>query len=283
MSQAWTNSYEPEERWWSVEVEFDEILDDIFGVVNNKQHAHAFVAGAGLSWKDLADPDESREAFSERLTATEDPRAHLLDIWTWIEDQINRMRKEREDIMKGTGTSRATRHPKTGEDVEDVATNVINEQADNGTLDSDYDVSTEERIEHIAESAKRRRVDPDTAKEWAEETVLNGRRFLIKGVSLGHRNAFFDVELVNGVIEVWLNGQHPVYEHLIEVVTEDADEQTTEDLVERLNKASFTLRMLLFAWAWYEVRAPIGDDRQILEDLRMDWGRNARILLGPLE
>ena len=40
VSLAWVNNYEPEERWWSVEVEFDPILDDIFGVVNNKQHAH---------------------------------------------------------------------------------------------------------------------------------------------------------------------------------------------------------------------------------------------------
>ncbi|MCY4213943.1 MAG: ATP-binding protein, partial [Gammaproteobacteria bacterium] len=45
MSLAWVNNYEPEERWWSVEVEFDPILDEIFGVVNNKQHAHAFVDG----------------------------------------------------------------------------------------------------------------------------------------------------------------------------------------------------------------------------------------------
>ena len=42
VSLAWVNNYEPTERWWSVEVEFDPILDDIFGVVNNKQHAHLF-------------------------------------------------------------------------------------------------------------------------------------------------------------------------------------------------------------------------------------------------
>ena len=37
VSLAWVNNYEPQERWWSVEVEFDPILDEIFGVVNNKQ------------------------------------------------------------------------------------------------------------------------------------------------------------------------------------------------------------------------------------------------------
>ena len=281
MSQAWTNSYEPEERWWSVEVEFTPALDEIFGVVNNKQHAHAFVAGAGFNWRDVADPDETLGAFRERLIATEDPRAHLLDVWFWIDDQISRMRDERRKIMKGTGTARG-RHPKTGEDAEDVATKVVEEQGDTGAEDGEPDLSPEEKIERIAESAKRRRVDSDTANEWGRETVLNGRRFLMKGVTLGHEDAFFDVERVNDVIEVWLNEGHPVYQHLIEVVTEDTEEQDIQTLVDRLDTAAFALQMLLFAWAWYEARAPV-TDKQIVKDFRMDWGRDARTLLGPLE
>ena len=81
MSLAWVNNYEPEERWWSVEVEFDPILDEVFGVVNNKQHAHAFVAGAGSGGEELKEDDESYGDFRERLEDSSDPRAHLLDIW----------------------------------------------------------------------------------------------------------------------------------------------------------------------------------------------------------
>ena len=74
--------YEPEERWWSVEVEFDPILDEIFGVVNNKQHAHAFVSGASVDWEEIADPGEtSIGAFRERLEEASDPRALLLEVW----------------------------------------------------------------------------------------------------------------------------------------------------------------------------------------------------------
>ena len=83
LSQAWVNSYEPEERWWSVEVEFDPILDEIFGVVNNKQHAHAFVVGAGFDWEQAALPGETFGQLRERLAATSDPRVHLIDIWMW--------------------------------------------------------------------------------------------------------------------------------------------------------------------------------------------------------
>ena len=75
LSQAWVNSYEPEERWWSVEVEFDPLLDDIFGVVNNKQHAHAFARGAGFNWEDEKETGESFQAFCDRLRESSDPRS----------------------------------------------------------------------------------------------------------------------------------------------------------------------------------------------------------------
>ena len=90
VSLAWVNNYEPTERWWSVEVEFDPILDDIFGVVNNKQHAHLFVSGAGVDEKELKDEGETLEEFRERLEATGDPRFRLLEVWNWIEQQLGR-------------------------------------------------------------------------------------------------------------------------------------------------------------------------------------------------
>ena len=282
VSLAWVNNYEPEERWWSVEVEFDPILDEIFGVVNNKQHAHSFVGGAGFNWKDVADSDESLGAFRERLEENSDSRVHLLDVWTWIDNQIRSMRKERKKIREHT---RTVRHPQTSEQIEDVATKVIKaqvEKGEKGTSDIAPETSREEKIQQIVESAKQVRVSEKTAQEWAEETVRSGRRVLLKAVTLGHRDAFFDVESVNDVIEVWLNDKHPVYEQLIEVVAADMEDQSSEDIVERLQKAAFTLRMLLVAWARHEDKAPSGV-KENLEDVRMDWGREARKFLNVIE
>ena len=282
LSLAWVNNYEPEERWWSVEVEFDPILDEIFGVVNNKQHAHGFVGGAGANWEEMKDVNETYGAFRERLGETSDPRADLLDVWIWIDDQIKRMRDERKKIRKGT---RTPRHPQTEEEIEDVATKVIKEQTERGeTGDTDRapETSAEEKIQQIVESAKQVRVGEITAQEWAEQIVRSGRRVLLKSVTLGHRDAFFDVESVNDVIEVWLNDQHPVHEHLIEVVTVESEEESLKELVRRLQKAAFTLRMLLVAWARHEDKAPAGM-KNTLEDVRMDWGREARKFLNVIE
>ena len=286
LSLAWVNNYEPEERWWSVEVEFDPILDEIFGVVNNKQHAHRFVDGAGANWaelwEELRDPDETPGAFRERLEETSDPRAYLLEVWIWIDQQIRRMRKEREKIRRHT---RTPRHPQTQEEIEDVATKVIKEQTERGeTGDTDRapETSTEEKIKQIVESAKQVKVGEETAQEWANEIVRSGRRVLLKSVTLGHRDAFFDVESVNDVIEVWLNDQHPVHEHLIEVVTAEREDESLEELVRRLEKAAFTLRMLFVAWARHEDKAPAGM-KGTLEDVRMDWGREARKFMNVIE
>ena len=133
----------------------------------------------------------------------------------------------------------------------------------------------EEKIDEIIKSAKHVRVDEDTARKWAEETVDRGRRVLLKSVTLGHRDAFFDVESVNNVIEVWLNDQHPVHEHLIDVLTSETSDLSEDEAKKRLGAAAFTLQLLIVAWARQEDKAPSGA-KDSYEDFRMDWGREAR-------
>lgn len=283
LSLAWVNNYEPEERWWSVEVEFDPILDEIFGVVNNKQHAHAFVSGAGFDEKEVPEPGETFGEFKQRLKETEDSREHLVEVWVWIESQILQMRKERKIIMKGTGPG--PRHPQTGRQPADSATDVLNDQAEHGEIgetDRAPEITPEEKEDDIARSLEGVRVPQETARDWARETVRNDRRVLLKAVNLGHRDAFFGVESVNDVIEVWLNDRHPVHEHLINVLSLDTGDQDTAELAARLESAAFALEMLLIAWARHEDKSPV-ELRRTLEDVRMDWGREARKFLDVIE
>ena len=57
-------------------------------------------AGAGFEWEEVADTGETIGTFRERLAETSDPRAHLIDVWMWIDEQIKRMRAERKSIMR---------------------------------------------------------------------------------------------------------------------------------------------------------------------------------------
>lgn len=279
LSAAWVNNHEPEERWWSVEVTFDPTLDEVFGVVNNKQHAHNFVNGAGFDWHDLADDGETHADLVERLRETGDYRAHLVEVWDWIDEQIRAMRRERKAIVKGTrGRSR---HPDTGEDVEDAATGVIkNQTGRRGTTDQPVDISVEQKEDQIKRSLEDHRIETNDAATIAKETVVKGRRVIFQSVPGTDTRSFFHVRSVGDVIEVFLNANHAVHRHLFEALDDDPSEQS--GMLERLNRASFSLKMLLIAWARYEDKLPL-DEKQRAEDVRMDWGREARDFLQTFE
>ena len=283
MSHAWVNNYDPTERWWSVEVNFDPVLDEIFGVVNNKQHAHAFVEGAWFDWEVHSDESESYGEFIKRLEETGDLRRHLIEVWNWIDKQIIAMRKEWKIIRKGVRTG--PRHQQTGEEVEDVATRVIRQQAADGIMgDSDNAPATsdEEKREKIVASARQKNVDVQTARRWAEETIGGDRRVLIKSADLDDPFAFFNVEWANEIIEIWLNSNHPVHQHLIETLSVDSEETAQEELTEKLGKAAFALQMMLIAWGRYEDKTPEKLRRKV-KMMRSDWGREIQEFLDPIE
>lgn len=281
VSLAWVNNYEPEERWWSVEVEFDPILDEVFGVVNNKQHAHNFVDGAGFDAEESREEGETYGDFMERLEQEGDPRFHLVEIWQWIGAQITQMRKERRKIVKGARERHA--HPESQKDIEDVATDVVKAQTAQGQLgasDQAPKIDDREKLQRLENSLKNHQVDAQTARARAIETVDKGRRVQIQAGRLDS-SAFFGVESVGNVIQVWLNDRHPAYQHLIEVLM-GGEESSADDLERRLQKADFTLQMLLVAWARYEDKLQKAE-RERAQDMRMDWGREARRFLEVIE
>lgn len=125
-------------------------------------------------------------------------------------------------------------------------------------------------------------VDAQTAGQRSKEIVGRGRRVQIQAGRVDS-SAFFGVESVGNVIQVWLNDGHPAYQHLIEVLMmgEEA-EISADDMERRLNKVDFTLRMLLVAWARYEDKLT-REDRDRARDMRTDWGREARDFLNVIE
>ena len=283
ISEAWVNSHEPEERWWSVEVSFPPALDEIFGVTNNKQHAHTFIQGAGFDYHEHKDEEESYEEFRDRLWEEGDPRAHLIDSWIWLHEQISEMRKARRSIMKHTGGPR-TRHPITGETVQDAATEIINQQVSEGELgtsDAEAPTTDDEKIDHISESLKRMNFAPERAERLAFETVNEGRRVIIEPGPLYSSDAFFHVGHVDDIIQVILNERHAVYEHLISLLTDGSEDESIEGTRERQHRAEMALMLLITSWARLEDRQPLGMKKQF-KQFRSDWGREAARFLGRL-
>lgn len=276
LDSSWTNSYDPTERWWGVEVEFPPTLDEVFGVTNNKQTTTIFSQMAQFDWKAEANPDEALSEFIERLKAEGDPRALLLPIVEHIRHQIQQLRKRLKEQTAGRRT-KTSRHDESG--VEDLATTKFRERAEQGH-ETDYDKQEfheADRAKLEEDLKKDNRYAEDVAREIAEATLTRKRKviFLTKAMD-GY--AFFNVEhKQGGVTAIVFNTNHPFHSQLLEALQPNIGEETDKDLIDRIHRASDTLELLFAAWARYEMEETRQQSRFF--ELRQEWGKMARFFL----
>lgn len=281
LDPAWTNSYDPTERWWGVEVEFPSTLDEVFGVTNTKQSATIFSNMAQFDWKSDALPGESHSEFRSRLQQDGDPRALLLPIVEHIHQQIQQAR----GLLKRQTAGRRTkkeRHDKPS--VEDLATSKFKERADQGhETVADREEFTQDDAKSFEEDLKTdKQYRDDVAEEIARATLSRKRKvvFVTKAME-GY--AFFNVEHKQGGLTVIVfNTNHPFYDQLIESLEPQiGDDETDSDLLDRVHKAADTLELLFAAWARYEMEEVRQQTR--LFETRQEWGKMARFFLTEQE
>lgn len=276
LDTAWTNSYEPTERWWGVEIEFPSTLDEVFGVTNNKQSATIFSHMAQFDWQSEAFPGESFAEFRDRIKADGDPRSLLLPIVDHIRNQISSVRTRLKDQTKGRRTKK-DRHEKPS--VEDLATSKFIQRAEHGhvTEADRQDFNEENKRELEKDLIEDKHYSEDVATEIANATLTRKRKvvFLTKAMD-GY--AFFNVEHKHGgLTAIVFNTNHPLYDQLIETLEPKLGDETDADLIERIHKAADTLELLFAAWARYEME----ESRKLNElfDMRQEWGKMARFFL----
>ncbi len=267
------NSYDPRERWWGVEIEFPPTLDEIFGVTNNKQSARHFSDMASVVEEILSDASSIAE-LKERLREDEDPTAPLLDIIHLIDRRLRQLRKAIQIQTKGTRAGRR-RHGRSPEERGTEVTKQRQDEGHRGESDEGEDLSPDERKERLAEELEESGLSRRQAGELAAQTIDEGLKYTFQTADLEGR-AFFTVKPVAGEIVIKLNVNHPAYKNLVEILEDDASEEVEiAELVERLNRAAYGLKLLLMAWARFEDEAGTTKRKTDIQDLRTDWGRYA--------
>lgn len=280
LDPSWTNSYDPTERWWSVEVEFPSTLDEVFGVTNTKQSATIFSHMAQFDWRGEADPDESKSEFRERILSEGDPRAILLPIVDHIRDQIKEVRERLKKQTVGRRTKQERHDEPT---VEDLATTKFRQRAEQGhSTDADTTEFTDEDRKSFEQDLRDDKHYPDNvAKKIANATFVRKRKvvFLTKAME-GY--AFFNVEhKQGGLTEIVFNTNHPFYEPLMKSLEPEIGDESDADLIDRIHNAADTLELLFAAWARYEMEEVQQQDR--LFEMRQEWGKMARFFLTEQE
>jgi hypothetical protein len=276
LDPAWTNSYDPTERWWGVEVEFPSTLDEVFGVTNTKQSATIFSNMAQFDWRAEANPGESMSEFRERIQRDGDPRSLLLPIVDHIRDQIQEVRRRLKKQTAGRRTKN-DRHDKPA--VEDLATSKFRERAEQGhETDSDRTQFTDDDAKKLEEDLKTDKHYSDkVAEDIANATLVRRRKviFLTKAMD-GY--AFFNVEHKHGgLTAIVFNTSHPFYEQLVASLQPEVGDETDAQLLDRVHKAADTLELLFAAWARYEIEEVRQQAR--LFETRQEWGKMARFFL----
>lgn len=279
LDEGWSDPSEARDRWWGIEVEFPPALDEIFGVTNNKQHAHNFSEFANLDLDELLQGRtlaELRDEWEEE----DDPRAPLLE----IAQQIQKTKRTMQRLLRAqTATEeRRERHrhpdPNSPESRATEITQTRKEEGHEGQSDSDENLPPEQRKDQLERELELQGLPEEAARELAARTISDGLKYVFAEADL-ESSAFFSVKQKGGSIIITLNTSHPAYGSLVEVLERDRADESEEELKGRLKSAEEGLKLLLMAWARYEDEQPDGTRRERAQEARVDWGRLARQFL----
>lgn len=95
-------------------------------------------------------------------------------------------------------------------------------------------------------------------------------------------NAFFSIQSESGNYDIALNTQHEIYDNLLTISDglemDDPEEYDKIELINKMKKANYLLKILLGSWARMENEAPHGEKIRFKETRRL-WGKILKDIL----
>jgi hypothetical protein len=278
LDDGWADPSDPRDRWWGIEIEFPPALDEIFGVTNNKQHAHALSELAKIDFEAFLKDGMTLAEMREEFELDDDPRAPLIEIADRIQKTRNVLRRLlRAQTASEDSSNRRRRHAgkNTPESRATEVTKQRQEAGHSGRSDADEALPADQRREQIESELEQLGLPAAVAQEMAATTVSVGLKYNFSEADL-ETSAFFSVRQKGGSILITLNTNHPAFTTLVEVLERDTTDDDDAELRRRLTNAADGLKLLLSAWARYEDEQPDGPRRIAAQETRADWGRLAR-------
>lgn len=194
----------PYHRWWGCEICFDPVLDEVFGVSNNKQQVELRDDGSD---KDISPSGEKVLSLWEELFRIIDPT-------------IRKMVQDNKDLRKHSRTS--------GSDEISIsqAGNIV------GAVEKQLGTDPNSETEFVNQNT-----DPSQLEKGAREKLIDSgvenptieqiRSFLsqeltLEYANLGRRGAFLDTDFSFGHVSVTINTAHIFYSEFVEKMPEES-------------------------------------------------------------
>lgn len=204
----YSNLDKPEHRWWGCEIVFDPILDEAFGVANNKQ----YVELKAIEPEDI-DPDEVVQPMWCQLRSV-------------IENTIKAMYARNKETRKETRTAEGTQTP-TVEIINDVEGDNT-DPVDSATKQAKENTPHDELISQGADTLVEQGVE-DPTEEEVTRFINNSVNF--RYVSLSRFGPAFDYSFKLGCALISVNTDHDFYTSFLEKLYEsNAEAKTTFEL-----------------------------------------------------
>ena len=268
----------PQNRWWGCEVHFHRSCDELFGLDHNKQMVAKFTQAA----KTLARDDRPRQRVLDELGIDDDL---IHEIVGDIRDQtrammrkIRQMFAQRRDPQNGGGKRTPEKKAvKTATDADRGAIAAGREQPTKTDRDREQ-IPPEKREAGLTEQFVESGQAAQVAQEIARMLVQEDLSYQFNPAQLdGYQ--MFNVRSNQGVLHVNLNTDHPIYDLLRHVegrLAENGDES------DPAFQAIVAIRLLLSSWARMEDQTESREERTRIQDIAMNWGRQADKFINQL-
>ena len=174
LDSSWVNGNDPRERWWTVEIDIPTEIDEVFGVMNNKQSAMTLRRLAQYDWRREALLGEDTPGDVRRRMEDEgDPRVYLLELRQQVTNAVGLMRARVKEAKRPR-----RRHDQDDEDerADAKASAAIKRRSEEGhTGDSDIsegDGLKDEDVQvHVESLTSRHQLDKSDALQRIDETI----------------------------------------------------------------------------------------------------------------
>jgi hypothetical protein len=255
------NPREERQRWWGCEIRFDPVLDDLFGVTNNKQSVR------GIKFLDMREFKlDHGEHWADELKR--DRKLNMLS-------EISRNFEGNHSNIMNTVTNRHKGKQTIDSPTIDKATKVANELLEK---------SKEETKSHLAAVGK---TEDEKRQEWLKSLEKNGagnlsteelenlveQKAKLKidfdfGAWPGEQ--FFTIETRGETLVVVINKRHPFYTELYEPLSKDNDSRFVD-----------AMELIMMAYARTEDELYSYTDE--LQEIRSKWGNYVQKFLKALK
>lgn len=199
-------------RFIGIEIEFPPALDQVFGVINNKQDAVKLIPYDDLSDVAKQHGFDTEQEFKRDLELNDDSFLQVLNVVSKITSNINALKSKLSDLSIEPGNRRS--EPTQEEyNAEKKATEGSKNREQHGHRTNGYntELDKDEVTDHLKDQLN---LTDEEAQDKADKIILSGNRFLIESVARD-TDAFFDVSTSKGLTLVLFNTNHVFYDKFI--------------------------------------------------------------------